>query len=69
MSITGLGKVRASGGRSREVKWDEKTGEIYVEGSPGIFGSGEIKKIGIQSRDRLDILNIAQTWLESNSSR
>lgn len=69
MAIKELGKVQSSGGRSRKVKWDEKTGEIYVEGKPGLFSGGTMKKIGMKTKNSSDAMNFAKGWLDQDSSR
>lgn len=69
MAVRELGKIQASGGRSRKVKWDEKTGDIYVEGKPGTFSSGSMKKIGMSTKDRADAMSYAQSWLDSDRNR
>lgn len=69
MAVEDLGAVRASGGRSRQVRWDSKTGEILVEGKPGIFGEGNMKRIGLTTKNRGEAINYAKEWLEADISR
>lgn len=69
MTIKELGKVRADGGRTRKVKWDDRSGDIYVEGKPSLFGGGTMKKIGMTTNNSGDAINFAKSWLEHDKSR
>ena len=69
MSIKELGKIRAEGGRTRTVKWDDRTGDIYVEGKPGLFSGGNMKKIGMTTKNSADAMNFAKGWLDQDKSR
>lgn len=69
MAFQKLGKVRASGGRVRRVDWDDKRGEVYVEGKPGLFGGGGMRRIGILAKTSSDAMNYAQGWLNQDMSR
>lgn len=69
MAIRELGKVQSSGGRSRKVKWDDRTGEIYIEGKPSILSDGPMKKIGMKTKNSSDAMNFAKGWLDQDSSR
>ena len=68
MGIKSLGKVKA-GDKTRKVSWDERSGDIYVEGSPGFFGGGDMKKIGITAKNSGDAMVFAKAWLEQNSRK
>lgn len=69
MAFQKLGKVRASGGRVRRVDWDDKSGEIYVEGRSSLFGGGGMRRIGILAKNSSDAINYAQGWLNQDMSR
>jgi hypothetical protein len=51
------------------ISWDERSGDIYVEGSPGFFGGGDMKKIGITAKNSGDAMVFAKAWLEQNSRK
>ncbi|MCB9959699.1 MAG: hypothetical protein H6843_13970 [Rhodospirillaceae bacterium] len=59
MSIQQLGKVKSSNGRTRKVSWDEKSGEVYVDG----------RNIGVTTKNKGDVMEFARGWLDSNPSR
>jgi hypothetical protein len=69
MSIKELGKVRADGGRTRTVKWDDRTGDIFVEGKPSLFGGGTMKKIGMTTKNSADAMSFAKSWLDQDRNR
>lgn len=69
MAIKELGKIKSSGGRTRKVKWDERSGEIYVEGKPSLFGGGTMKKIGMTTKNSGDAMNFAKSWLDQDTNR
>ncbi len=69
MSRIELGKVRASGGRNRRVQWDDRSHEIYVEGQSGLFGGGSMRRIGVRTRNRGDVIEFARSWLDADSAR
>lgn len=69
MAFEKLGKVPASGGRLRRVDWDTKQGDVYVEGRPGLFGGGNMLRIGILAKTSSDAVNYAQGWLNQDTSR
>ena len=69
MAFQKLGKVRASGGRVRRVDWDDKRGDVYVEGKPSFFGGGGMQRIGILAKTSSDAMNFAQGWLNQDVRR
>jgi len=69
MAIENVGKVNASGGRSRDVQWDTKNVEVLVRTKSGMLSSGNMKRTGLRTDCRGDVFSIAQSWLESDRSR
>lgn len=69
MAFQKLGKVRAKGDRVRRVDWDDTRGEVYVEGRPGLFGGGEMRRIGIIAKSSSDAMIFAQGWLNQDMRR
>jgi hypothetical protein len=69
MTIIELGRVRASVGRNRKVQWDDRSHEVYVEGKPGFLGGGSMRRIGITTRNRGDVMEFARSWLEDDPAR
>ncbi len=69
MAIEELGKVHSDkGGRTRLVKWDSQSGDIYVEGRGG-FTSGSMKKIGMKTKNKADAMEFARSWLDADRDR
>lgn len=66
MTIKEIGTVRASGGRSRKVRWDDKTGEVYV--TDGGFISG-YNSTGVKVKSAAAALDYAKEWLEADKKR
>ena len=69
MPIQELGKVRASGERNRRVQRDDRSHEIHVEGQSGLFGGGSMRRIGVRTRNRADVIEFARSWLDADSAR
>lgn len=69
MAIEDIGKVDASGGRTRKVQWDSRSGEIYVQGKPGFLSDGHMRRIGIKTMKKADAISYAQRWLDSNKDK
>lgn len=62
MGMKTLGKVKA-GTRLVRYRGMSEAGGVSLRGSPGFFGGGDMKKIGITAKNSGDAMVFAKAWL------